>query len=210
MAETPTVDRRSSWNAFRVEQDVTRRQVVHLLVFTGVFVVGTTAAMCAHYFLLHHGARGTVPVSGSLLDELSFFWRQVPEFRLAMVSWILSMVGLSALFAVGLGAHFARTFAGPLHALKRDLELVATSGEARPVKLRDGDQLLDLAGSINRAVASVAAAHGARDEAAAEELEALRRDVALQLDRLDPATLPPVARERIEAWVCGVRDRLRK
>ncbi|MGH0035848.1 MAG: hypothetical protein ACQGVK_12550 [Myxococcota bacterium] len=213
MSGTSSVDRRSPFNVFRVEQDITRRQLSHLLAFTGVFVLGTTLAMGAHYFLLHHGARGTVPVTGSLLDEFAFFWSNVAEFRLALVSWALSITGLSILFAVGLGAHFARTFAGPVHALKRDLEAIERTGLSRPVQLRDGDQLLELAESINRALASVARtpADPAGDDAlAADRLDALRSGLASRIERLDPASLPPEARERVEAFTAGLRDLLDK
>lgn len=211
MSEFAGVDRRSALNVFRIEQDVTRRQLFHLLAFTAVFVVGTTLAMAAHYFLLHHGARGTVPVSGSLLDEFALFWSQVAEFRLAVVSWMLSMAGLSVLFAVGVGTHFARTFAGPIHAMRRDLERIAATGDLHPVQLREGDQLVQLAESINRALAAVGGARTAAGQDVDPEAgESLRRELSAQLERLDPASLPPEGRERVESWLCGMRDLLEK
>jgi hypothetical protein len=145
----------------------------------------------------------------------------VAEFRLAVVSWALSMAGLSTLFAVGLGTHFARTFAGPIHALRRDLDVIASTGEPRPVQLRDGDQLVELADSINEAIAAVARSPEApaADRAgpptadaldARDAMDALRRDMTSQIARLDPASLPSEARERVEAWLCGLRDLLEK
>ncbi len=213
MSENQRMNRRSPINALRVERDITRSQLFHVAGFAAVFVIGSSAAMSAHYFLLQHGANGTIPVTGSLWDEFVWQWTHALAFRKALIFWVVSMTGLSAVFAMGLGAHFARNVAGPVHALKRDLSDIAATGSLKAVKLRDGDQLEELAGAINRALTAVGTRGGSpssEDGEALDRLESLRRDLSTHLERLDTSRWPADEVARIDAWLDGVRELIEK
>jgi len=205
MSDARSPNRRSVWNALRVEEDLTRRQLGHILVCAVVFILGTTAAMSAHYFWLEHAANGTVPETGSLVDEFAWHWAHADDFRHALLSWIVGMTGMSAVFTVGIGAYLARTVAGPVHGMKRDLAEIAASGRPGRVRLREGDQLTHLAESINRAIEAVGAGAVAADgQDASERLESLRQGVIAHLERLDTGGLEAGQRERLEAWMGGL------
>jgi methyl-accepting chemotaxis protein len=209
-------NRRSIWNSLRVEEDFTTRQIVRVIGFAGIYTGLATGLVCVFYLYVLNPAPVGVSSVAALVGDIGVRWQGAPELRGALGIWLLGMVGMSGLFAMATGIVFSRRLAGPLHHLKRDLTRIAEGGEVRPIQLREGDEMQDLADVIHAALLSVQQRRGdseltaVRAEQNAERLAECVDLLRLHLGRLDAFHFRGSDELAVGTWAEGMRTLLDK
>ena len=200
MPEQRPVQRRSLWNLFNIEQGFQQRQIVRLLVLTGLNVAISTGA-----FVVFHGYE----LSGRANPSLPLYETPTPGLLRIAIVWAALMAGLGGLFALLTGLLMTHRMAGPIHKFKAELQRIEAGQAPRPIRLRRGDEFVDVAEALNGALEALWTRSGplADEGALALDLEAARALHAEILDGLDPHPEPA----QLDAWrerMLALREKL--
>ncbi len=206
--------RRSFWNSIRVEQDFTNRQILRVFAAASIYIVCATFLLCVFYVYVLHPSSFGKPSLLNFVGDFQARWNASPELGSALRVWLVSMGGMSALFAVATGMVVSRKLAGPIYRIKTDLKQVAETGEVKRIILRKGGELHDVVDAINTAMDTLATgsvvdsqAHAGFDkETMAAHVGSLRAQVA-QLGEIKQAAMDP---ESLERWATRMNDLLDK
>jgi len=96
-------------------------------------------------FLLSRLA-STLPNDGLLVHEA------MPR---VLLTGMLTSLAILAPFVFALGLRYSHRIAGPVHRMEMTLRKVLDSGEPVPLRLREGDELQELAGLLDQALAKL-------------------------------------------------------
>jgi hypothetical protein len=195
------VAHRRHWsNIFRIEEDFQKRHVLRVLVCTFGYVLISTLLVCVFYVYMMNPDVDSDPTFWKALGEVASSWGNHTDLQRLVFAWVVSMSGLSALFAAFTGFYSSHRIAGPLYRLKSDLQRTEDAGRFVELKLRDGDELGDLVVSLNGAMRAV------RDGAAQQRGETeLRAELEKHLASFDAEGLCDADDERMVAWVDDLR-----
>jgi len=198
-----------------VEEEFTTRQILRVIGFAGVYMCLATVLVCLFYLYVLHPSPVGASSPFAVAADLAVRWDASPELRGAVGIWLLGMVAMSGLFAIATGVVFSRRLAGPLHRLKSDLAAIAAGGELRPISLREGDELQDLAEVTNAALSSLEERSRVVRAPIPSEQEVERLDVFLSsmrshVARLEALTLSGTTAAAVESWLVGMHDLLEK
>ncbi len=207
--------RRKLVNVLRVEPDFKKKQMLRVLALAATYVAVSTVVVAFFYVRLLHpemlSSRGFYydVTNGAAL------WRELPGLPAVLIVWVSAMTGLSGLFATSVGLHFTHKLAGPLYRFKSELERIADGKDVQPIVLRDGDDFVDVADAMNRALAHLSE-RGTLPNAEFGEIEELERHretnrIAREtLDRFDASAIAPNERESVEQLCDELRALLAK
>lgn len=141
------------WNSVAFEGDFKKRQIVRVLAFTLAFVA--ISGFCV-------GTMYAIALEPLVGGELPFYLRAemlrqsgVPGMTETLLVWVTLMGSLSAFFAVAVGLYFSHKLAGPIYRFKIELQRIAEGQEARPIRLRKGDDFQDVADALNSALGRI-------------------------------------------------------
>lgn len=206
--------RRSFWNSIRIEEEFTNRQIFRILAAASIYIVCATFLLCVFYvYVLHPSGIG----KPSLLNFASDFrarWTASPELGSALRVWLVSMGGMSALFALATGLVVSKKLAGPIYRIKMELAKMTASGEAKPITLRENDELVDVADAINRAIERLTT--GANAELASrpsyegDEHAAGFATLRQHLAEFESLRQTPIDAEALASWATRMNDLLDK
>jgi hypothetical protein len=203
--------RRSFWNSIRVEEEFTNRQIYRVFTAASIYIVCATFLLCVFYvYVLHPSGIG----KPSLLNFVADFrarWQSSPELGSALRVWLVSMGGMSALFAIATGMVVSKKLAGPIYRLKTDLTKMAETGEVKPIVLRENDELMDVADAVNAALAKLSMGSSTATEGRAgfdnEQLAAHVATMRAHVKRLDEVKQDA---DGLEGWATRMSDLLDK
>ena len=197
-----TKDQRSWLNHFRIEEDFTKRQVLRIMFCAGIYVAMSTLLLCVFYGYFLDPTRGTAPPAHLLLGDIISRWGDYPQLHTAVAIWVTGLTGMSALFAFATAIYMTRRLVGPLYRLKLDLKRIIAGESVEAVRLRQGDELQDLAELFNGALSMFREREDALRQqldgsSSSGHLESLRRHV----DELDTAKLCEADALQLESWL---------
>ncbi len=218
MSSENSADRRSIFGPFKVEVDFTNRQIMRVVCASMVYTAFATFLLGVFYtYVLNPAPVLEYNSPPSLLSFPSDFanqWSGSGDLRTAIQIWIAGTLGMTTLFAIATGVVLSRKIAGPLHRLKSDLGRMKSEGRVFDITLRDGDELMDLAGLLNETLVSVSgtgAPAGATSQGARELVDEDRM-AGLSAVRTHLATLPlaDAAQADRDAWSTRMDELLDK
>ena len=146
------------------------RQVRRVALLALLFTVQSTLLLGAfHHELLGRLVAGNAPLLFAS-EDIGSLAARVPGTGEAMGRWLAIMLGLNALVTIGIGTWIVRRLGSPILAMRRVLDEIGDGN--LEVRLREGDasEFEELAGALNRALASVQA-HVADARAATSVLD---------------------------------------
>lgn len=207
MPESSSANRRSVWNLFNIEQSFQQRQIVRLLALTGLNVVISTGAFVAFH---------SYELTGHANPGLPLYETPTPSLLRIAIVWAALMAGLGGLFALLTGLLMTHRMAGPIHKFKNELQRIEAGQAPRPIRLRQGDEFVDMAEALNGALEALWTRSGSpgAEGALALDLEATRAlhgeilDAFAEIDVDDLADTDPA---RLRAWherMLALREKL--
>jgi len=192
--------KRSIWSFFTVEESFKQRYIKRLLLLTGVQVAVSTAAFVAFHRY-----------------EFALAWQDgaLPAQLLQItIGFAALMSGVGGLFALWMGLLLTHRLAGPLYCFKKELLSIESGAPPREIRVREHDELKDVADALNRALQALWTRGTSESAGLALDLEELRsthEEILEGISSLDTATLPAGDRERVAAWqsqMTALRDKL--
>lgn len=169
------------WYGFtRVENALQIRHVSRVILCAAIYVVISSVLFVAFY-----------------VDRIGPW---AGEARTLTLGWVLSMAGMSALFALLVGVYVTRRIAGPIHRIKSDLLRFLQGDESVRIRLRGRDEMTDVADLINLALQARTGSEGPEASSATSALRAELRKIVEEIrapDRPSSETLEDLG-ERLE------------
>jgi hypothetical protein len=195
-------NRRNWWNIFKVEEELQKGQVLQILACLSFYVAVSTVILCVFFVYfsdpqLESGGHNFWTTAGVIVST----WGDRPDLHRLAVSWIISMTGLSTIFAAAMGTYFSQKVAGPVYRLKKDLGQIVATGKARNLTLRDGDAHQDLADAINQAFCAV----GENSTAESGTTSQIAKEIRKHLASFEHEGMCEPDAQRVEAWLEELR-----
>lgn len=181
--------KRSMWSFFTVEENFKQRYIKRLLVLTGMQVAVSTAAFVAFHRY-----------------EFALAWQDgaMPAQLLQItIGFAALMSGVGGLFALWMGLLLTHRLAGPLYCFKKELLSIESGAAPREIRVRENDELKDVAEALNRALQALWTRGTSESAGLALDLEELRgahEEILEGIASLEPSHLPVADRERISEW----------
>ena len=126
-----------------IDQDFQNR---FILKFCALVVAGTAVTIVALYFLSRHST------SVAFVDARVKVMTTADFLLPLMVQTLIIVMGFVSAATVVVTLYVSHKIAGPLYRFKQTFRELTVGNFTRPVTLRKGDQLLDVAGDFNRMI----------------------------------------------------------
>ncbi len=163
-----------------------------ILKFCAIVVAGSVAMLLALYFLSRHAT------SVAFVDARVKVMTTADFLLPLMAQTLIIVTGLVGAGTVAVTLFVSHKIAGPLYRFKQTFHGLTEGNFTRSVALRKGDQLLDVAGDLNRMITALQA----QLAEAKMILAALRADV----DAMGEDNVEEARRQRYQAVQNRVRD----
>ena len=149
---SPPLAQRRWWRALTVEPGFLRRQILRLLMLTGLSTAVTCVGAALLYgYVARHLSVGDLPVYFAP-EDMAAVDTGMMELRQALLWSLLGLVALNLLITFIVGALITARLGGPLHNFKRIMARLAAGDLTVDARLRQGDEFQDLSQNIGDAV----------------------------------------------------------
>lgn len=216
MEDQGSIDRRSFFGSFKVEEDFTNRQIMRVVCAAVLYMVFATFLLGVFYTYVMNPAPNLVysepPSLFSFPQDFLNQWRGTAEIRSAIQIWIAGTLGMTMMFAIATGVVLSRKLAGPIHRLKSDLTRMKDGAHVFAITLRDNDELRDLAQLVNETLLAIEQRSQGHNAAAGDDLqvEQTMSDLTAIRTHLDSLPGETVAGAALDAWSSRMRDLVEK
>ena len=172
-----------------IDQDFQNR---FILKFCALVVAGTGVTIFALYFLSRHST------SVAFVDARVKVMTTADFLLPLMIQTLIIVMGFVSAGTVVVTLFVSHKIAGPLYRFKQTFHALTAGDFTRPVTLRKGDQLLDVAGDFNRMIMVLSA----QLVEAKKGLQALKADI----DAIGANNVDEASRQRFQALQNKVSD----
>lgn len=144
--------KRSWLNGLYIERKFRLRHILRLLALSLFNVCISAIALSMFYQELMNVLLSVDSPFALMPDEMADISNQIPGLHETLVLWIGSLAGIIGLVTLIGGYMITQKVVGPVHNLKKKLNLVLKGDLTVGIKLRKGDEYQDIADAVNQMV----------------------------------------------------------